>query len=136
MDLFEISAKKIFTEPRGTLGVIEFQNLPFIPHRLYWIINVPDKVSRGSHAHKELKQCFFSICGNFTLIIRDGVQSQTIEIQAGDPMTYVGPGLWRELTDFSQDAIACVIVDNEYQETDYIRNWSEYLKWVGSKDSQ
>ena len=51
-------------------------------------------------------------------------------------MTYVGPGLWRELTDFSQDAIACVIVDNEYQETDYIRNWNEYLKWVGSKDSQ
>lgn len=130
MKLEQIDGLRLHQEADGVLGVIEFKDLPFVPQRMYWIFDVPAESSRGSHAHKELRQCFFALRGRFTLTIRDGISSESLNIEVGDSVTYVGPGLWRELTNFSADAIACVIVDSDYKEEDYIHDWSEFKEWA------
>jgi len=34
----------------------------------------------------------------------------------------IGPGLWREMHDFSPDSVLMVFADAEYDEADYIRS--------------
>ena len=37
---------------------------------------------------------------------------------------------WREMFDFSEDAVLMVLASEFYDETDYIRDYDEFLKFV------
>ena len=41
---------------RGSLGVIEAQDLPFDIRRIYYLHDVPMGAVRGEHGHKRLEQ--------------------------------------------------------------------------------
>lgn len=43
---------------------------------------------------------------------------------------YVANNMWREMFDFSSDAVLMVLASELYDETDYIRNYDEFLKFV------
>lgn len=38
--------------------------------------------------------------------------------------------MWREMYDFSQDAVLLVLASEIYKEEDYIRDYDEFLKFV------
>ena len=38
--------------------------------------------------------------------------------------------MWREMYDFSSDAVLMVLASELYDEADYIRNYEEFLKYV------
>lgn len=40
---------------------------------------------------------------------------------------FIGPGLWREMHDFSPDSVLMVFASSEYDEADYIRTRQEFL---------
>ena len=41
--------------------------------------------------------------------------------------------MWREMFDFSPDAVMMVLASELYDENDYIRNYDEFLEMVGAK---
>ena len=41
--------------------------------------------------------------------------------------------MWREMYDFSPDAVLLVLASDFYNEEDYIRNYDEFLKLVNEK---
>lgn len=40
---------------------------------------------------------------------------------------------WREMYDFTPDAVLMVLASDYYDESDYIRDYDEFLKYVGIK---
>ena len=113
----------------GSLGVIEFSGLDFIPARFYWITNIPEGLVRGRHAHKQLKQVFVALTGSCQILISNGETEEIFNLGTESPILNVGAGLWRELFNFSTDALIGVFASEPYDENDYIRDYDEYILW-------
>lgn len=118
--------------PDGNLVIAESKkNIPFDVKRIYYITNLFNKKSkRGFHAHKKLEQIIFCVNGSFKLHLDDGKNKQNISMS--DPYFGVrlGPKLWHTMTHFSSDCVILVFASDYYKESDYIRNYEKFLKYI------
>lgn len=114
----------------GSLGVIEGENpFPKQIKRVYFLYDIPSRAVRGSHAHKELHQFIIAMSGSFDINLDDGKAVETFTLSTPDQGLYIPPGYWRTLTNFSSGAAAVVLASEEYDESDYIREYEEFLNW-------
>ena len=119
-----------FTDKRGILDIAELHNFAeFETKRIYYISNVPENEARGSHAHKELNQIFFALAGSLKMTVTDGLITETVELMAHQKGYFLPSGHWRELKNFSNDAVCLVLASNYFDEKDYIHSFEEYLDW-------
>ena len=44
--------------------------------------------------------------------------------------------MWREMFDFSEDAVLMVLASEIYDESDYIRDYDEFLKFVSGDENE
>jgi WxcM-like, C-terminal len=116
--------------PVGSLTIAEHgRALPFDFKRVYYITSVGDKaVVRGKHAHKTLQQAIFAAQGSFLLDVDDGKQKASVLLDRPQVGVYLGPLLWHEMREFSPDCVAVVLAAAAYDESDYIRDYAEFLK--------
>ena len=121
-------------DTRGNLDIAEFYNVAnFETKRIYYISNVPKGNSRGSHAHKELNQIFFALAGSLTMTVTDGLTTETVELTAHNKGYFLPAGYWRDLKNFSTDAVCLVLASEHFNENDYIHSFAEYLEWRKSE---
>lgn len=119
-----------FNDIRGNLDVMElYGDLGFEIKRIYVISNVPQGTTRGRHAHKELRQAFFSLSGSFEIEVTDGVSREKVELMEHGPGYVLQPGCWRELSSFSKNAICLVLASEQFNKNDYINSFEEFLEW-------
>ncbi len=115
----------------GNITAVEPQiNIPFEIERIYYLYDVPGGAERGGHAHKELRQLIVSASGSFDVILDDGLDKKQITLNRPYFGLSVIPGIWRELSNFSSGAVCLVLASLHYDESDYIRNYGEFLKYV------
>lgn len=88
---------------------------------------------RGFHAHKELNQLMCVLNGTINLKLSRGEEVYNFSISAGEPLIYIPKGTWREIYCEQESSSLMVFADDDYHESDYIRDWHEYLSW--SKDN-
>lgn len=122
---------KTIKDPRGSLGVIEaFPDTGFVFKRFYFLYNTTTNEARGHHAHKNLRQCIIAINGSFQIVLedRDGGKFE-FNLSTPEEALIVPAGYWRELNNFSHDAICLVAASEEYEEADYIRDYEEFKNW-------
>jgi mannose-6-phosphate isomerase-like protein (cupin superfamily) len=118
------------SDVRGILDIAEFQGIEnFETKRVYYISKVPENNSRGAHAHKKLNQVFFALSGNFDMTVTDGFITEKVELKAHEKGFFLPAGYWRDLANFTSDAICLVLASEHYDENDYIRSFEEYLDW-------
>ena len=123
-----------FLDNRGDLNVAEFQTIgKFETKRIYFISNVPEKFSRGEHAHKNLNQIFFAVAGKLNLTVTNGNVTESVELNPQEKAYFLPAGYWRELSNFTDNAICVVLASDYYDEDDYIRSYDEYLDWTKSE---
>jgi dTDP-4-dehydrorhamnose 3,5-epimerase-like enzyme len=116
-------------DARGGLSVAELGGaLPFSVRRVYWIHGTKPDVSRGFHAHKELRQLCFCVAGSVRLSLFDGRREESVILDSHAKGLLIGPGLWREMHDFSPDCVLMVLASAEYDEADYIRDREEFIR--------
>ena len=121
-------------DDRGALVSLEVQkNIPFTIKRAYYIFDTKDKVRRGFHAHKKLKQIAIVIKGSCHFMLDDG--KEKVELFLSDPKQglYIESFVWREMYNFSDDCVLLVLADSFYDEADYIRDYDEFIKMVDKK---
>ena len=123
-----------FKDYRGTLGVLDFNELPFIPRRIYWITDSSGNITRGAHAHKLLNQVFLVLIGSVAIDIFKGSEKQSFNLIAEGPILMLEPGYWRNIKLLTPDSLLLVLCDREYEENDYIRDWEDYLEWYGANE--
>lgn len=126
-DLLIIEIPKI-QDPRGNIGVIEKEILPYKIKRVYYLYDVPSHASRGGHAHKELMQCLIALSGSFKVVLKDGENTKEVVLNKPDKGLLIPSGIWREICDFSSGAICLVMASEVYRESDYIRDFNVFLK--------
>jgi dTDP-4-dehydrorhamnose 3,5-epimerase-like enzyme len=118
-------------DARGQLSVAEIGGaLPFLVRRIYWINGTKPGVSRGFHAHKQLHQFCVCVAGSVRLSLFDGRREESVVLDSSAKGLLVGPGLWREMHDFSPDCVLMVFADAEYDEDDYIRSKVDFVRSV------
>ena len=121
-------------DERGILiSLEENKNIPFTIRRCYFMYNTQSGVSRGFHAHKTLQQVLICVKGSCKILLDDGTEKITVPLDHPNKGLYISSDTWRVMYDFSEDAVLMVLADQLYDESDYIRNYDEFLTYVGKK---
>lgn len=119
-------------DPRGNLSFFEEENhVPFKFERAYWIYDVPGGESRGGHAFKEQKEFIVALSGSFDVVVDDGLMKHTFSLNRSYFGLYIPAGLWREMNNFSTNSLAFVLSSTHYMESDYVRDYDEFMKYKG-----
>jgi dTDP-4-dehydrorhamnose 3,5-epimerase-like enzyme len=119
-----IQLPKIF-DPRGNLTFIEAENhIPFDIKRVYWIYDVPGGETRGGHAFKKQQELIISLSGSFDVVLDNGKDKQKYSLNRSYYGLYVPSGVWRHMENFSTNSLAIVLASTEYDDNDYIRDYS------------
>jgi len=122
-----IDFKKIGNSDVGFLIALEGnRKVSFDIKRIYYIYNVPKEIKRGFHAHKKLEQILISMRGSVKIKVDDGKEKKISELNDPSKGLYIGPGIWREMYDFSQNSVLLVLASEYYDEADYIRDYEEF----------
>ena len=115
-------------DPRGNLTFIEGSgHIPFEIKRVYYLYDVPGGAERGGHAHKGLHQLIIAMSGSFDVIIDDGKDKMRVHLNRSYNGLYVCPMIWRELDNFSSGSVCMVLASNHYDESDYYRDYPQFL---------
>lgn len=118
-------------DPRGNLTVAEgLRHVPFSVRRVYWVYDVPGGESRGGHSHKECKEFIIAVSGSFHVTLDDGVNKKSYLLNHPYQGLFVDTNTWRTLDDFSSGAVCLVLASETYDESDYIREYGEFLDYV------
>jgi len=126
-----IDFKKIGSSDVGFLIALEGnREISFDIKRIYYIYNVPKEIKRGFHAHKRLEQVLICVSDSVKIKVDDGNEKKIIELNDPSKGLYIGPGIWREMYDFSQKSVLLILASDYYDENDYIRNYEEFLKMI------
>ncbi|MFP4477543.1 MAG: sugar 3,4-ketoisomerase [Desulfatibacillaceae bacterium] len=134
----DISRCKIIDLPmipdnRGNLTFIETKkHIPFGIERVYYLYDVPGGAERGGHAHKELHQLIIAMSGSFDVILDDGRTRERCHLNRSYYGLYICPMIWRELDNFSSGSVCLVLASNVYDESDYYRDYDEYVAALGA----
>lgn len=114
---------------RGNLSFIEEErHIPFKIRRVYWIYDVPGGEFRGSHAFKETCEFIVALSGSFDVVLHDGFTEQKFSLNRSYYGLYIPKIIWRKLENFSTNSLALILTSTDYLESDYIRDFDEFVK--------
>lgn len=129
LEICEIFHLPRIEDPRGNLTFIESStHIPFDIERVYYLYDVPGGSERGGHAHKNLHQLIVAMSGSFDVILDDGKEKKRVHLNRSYYGLYVCPMIWRELDNFSSGSVCMVLASNKYDETDYYRDYAEFMR--------
>jgi hypothetical protein len=93
---------------------------------VYWIYDVPGGVFRGGHAYRELEECIIAISGSFDVVLDDGQVRRAYSLNRAYFGLYVPGMIWRELENFSTNAVCLILASLPFSEQDYIRDYEVF----------
>lgn len=118
-------------DERGMLVAVEaMRQIPFEIKRVYYIYDTLAEVHRGFHAHKFLEQVLICVHGSCKVLLDDGEERQEIVLCKANEGLYIPKNIWREMYDFSPDAVLLVLASEVYREDDYIRDYHTFIDSV------
>lgn len=125
----------IHGDDRGQLvAVEEGDDIPFKVRRVYYLYDTVEGVRRGYHAHKNLQQVLICVHGSCKILLDDGEAKEVVELNRPEEGLYIANNIWREMFDFSSDAVLLVLASELYDEADYIRDYSDFIKFVKGEE--
>lgn len=118
-------------DARGSLIALEGgRDVPFDIARVYYIFGTQPGACRGFHAHRSLQQWAVCVSGTCTVVIDDGRERKSVVLDTPTRALEIGPMIWREMRDFSADALLLVLASAPYEEPDYIRDYDTFKRVV------
>lgn len=124
-------------DERGQLvSLEEFIDIPFAIKRVYYMYDTLPGVIRGNHAHKSLKQILICISGSCKIKLDNGRETKVVSLEKPYEGLFVDNDMWREMYDFSEDAVLMVLASELYNESDYIRDYNEFLNYINKENEK
>ena len=124
-------------DDRGQLIALEEnKDIPFEVKRVYYMYDTKEGVRRGFHAHKSLEQILICIHGSCKILMDNGFEKKIVPLEKPYEGLYIASAMWREMFDFSPDAVLMVFASELYDESDYIRDYDEFLRFVNKKEEK
>lgn len=127
--LFELINFNILGDEKGRLiSLEENKNIPFNIKRVYYIFGTLENVRRGFHAHYKIEQIAICIKGSCKFLMDDGKIKDIVTLNNNHTGLVIPPMIWHEMFDFSPDCVLMVLANDYYYESDYIRNYNDFIK--------
>ena len=124
-------------DERGQLVALEEnKDIPFKIKRVYYMYETREGVRRGFHAHKSLQQILICIHGTCKIHLDNGIEKKEVPLEKPYEGLYISNYMWREMYDFSPDAVLMVLASDIYDESDYIRDYDTFLEFVRNSSSK
>lgn len=118
-------------DERGQLVAIEGNvDIPFEIKRVFYIYGTSAGVPRGNHAHHKTLQYLISVSGSCKVTLDAGVGKETYTLDCQNVGLLQKELVWGVMHDFSEDCVLLVLASDYYDESDYIRDYDEFLRYV------
>jgi len=124
-----IELSRIQNRAGNITHVTNYCEIPFEIKRIFYIYDIPGGENRGAHAHKTCHQFLIAASGSFDIELKDGFAKRTIRLNRPYFGLHIPNGIWAAEQGFSSGAICLVLASHHYCERDYIRSYSEFLKY-------
>ncbi|MCI5540257.1 MAG: FdtA/QdtA family cupin domain-containing protein [Campylobacter lanienae] len=125
---YKILNFNVIGDGRGKLVSLEsLKNIPFDIKRVYYIYDTNTE-PRGFHAHTKLEQVVVALAGSCEFELDDGKNKEIIKLNSPNIGLYIGVNMWRIMRNFSNDCRLMVLASDYYNESEYIRDYNEFLK--------
>ena len=122
-------------DDRGQLIALEEQKeIPFTIKRVYYMYDTGEGVRRGYHAHKKLEQILICIKGSCKIHLDNGREREEVCLNKPYEGLHLTSNVWREMYDFSSDAVLMVLASELYDESDYIRDYQKFITYVQEEE--
>lgn len=117
-------------DERGSLVVVEgAMDVPFDIKRVFYIYGSDATVIRGMHANRKSRFVLINVAGTSKVKVKDGLGNETIYLLDRPRMgIYIPQMVWKEMYDFSSDAVLLCLASEHYEQEEYIRDYDEYVR--------
>jgi dTDP-4-dehydrorhamnose 3,5-epimerase-like enzyme len=130
----ELVALQKHGDDRGALIALEDQrNVPFEIKRVYYLFATEEGITRGMHAHRNLRQMVIAVRGHCKFLVDDGKERVELLLQNPAQGLLIESMMWREMSNFSPDCVLMVLANAHYDESDYIRSYKDFLEIATGK---
>jgi dTDP-4-dehydrorhamnose 3,5-epimerase-like enzyme len=116
------------SDKRGVMSVVTNKTSLFDIKRVFSI--QANKCDRGHHAHKLCKQFIVCLTGSIKVIVKDGLDQKEFILNSSLNGLYIPSGIWSYQIYEDNFNIVNVYCDLDYDESDYIRDFQEYLLFI------
>lgn len=132
IDKVKLIPLKAFNENNGTLIPVSANTeIPISIERIFYILGVAAGETRGDHAHILCSQVLVCPIGKCEVTCNDGTSEKNFVLNSPSQALYVPPSIWMTQTYSEPNSMLIVLTDRAYEEADYIRDYSSYLKFRG-----
>lgn len=118
-------------DARGKLIALETLSdiVQFEVKRVYFIYDTTPGTVRGKHAHRQLRQMLVCVSGACTIECEmpDGTKSEH-RLDWPNKGLLIEGLVWRNMKEFSKDAVLLVLASEHYDEADYIRDYEVFRR--------
>lgn len=123
---------KIGKTIEGYISVAEGDGLPFEVKRVYWTYFTPESISRGGHAHHFLEQILVAVSGRIVVTTQmPGEKEQQFTLDSAEQGLFLPKYCWHTMQ-YTHNSVQMCIANMVYEESDYIRDYEEFLKMTHS----
>lgn len=113
---------------RGHLVIVEGnQDIPFSIKRVFYIYGSDKNVIRGKHANYYTEFVLINVAGTSKVKVDDGTNQKIFCLDRPHIGIYLPKMIWKDMYDFSKDSVLLVLASEHYDESEYIRDYAEYL---------
>lgn len=132
MKNFKLIDLIVHGDERGKLVALEKNvNCPFEIKRAFYIYATDKSVkARGCHANKNSEFLFVALSGSCKVIVDDGNERREFVLDNPETALWMNKMTWKEMTDFSDNAVLLVLSSEKYDINEYIRDYNEFLKGI------
>jgi glyoxylate utilization-related uncharacterized protein len=109
--------------------ILHDNKVPFKVKRVYYLYDMPKGANRGGHAHFESQELLIAVKGSFEIEVLDGKEKTSFLLNNPHQGLYFPSGLWSEVKNISEDALCLVLSSITYKESDYIRDFKEFIAY-------
>lgn len=128
-DCSVIELNKIYNRAGNITSVQGNVDIPFGIKRVFYTYDIPGGEARGAHAHKKCHQFLVAASGSFEVVVDDGRNKRTIALNRPFLGVYIPPSVWAYEQNFSSGAVCLVLASEKYDESDYIRDYNEFINY-------
>lgn len=116
----------------GSLGIVEYESLPFKPERVFYQYDVSKGARRGGHAHFALEQFIVCLAGGLRVDCVGSYGEQVHKLRTRSQGLYIPPMTWVDLTAKKSATVVLVFASAPFDEADYIRDAARFASLISN----
>ena len=119
-------------DERGHLVIVEGgKEIPFDIKRVFYIYGSGRDVVRGQHANRKSEFVLINVVGTSKVKVKDGEGNEAIYcLNRPHTGVYLPNMVWKDMYDFSEDSVLLCIASTNYDASEYIRDYEEFMKII------